>query len=250
MVEYARRFLDAGDAFSALGSSSRTTSKLPAYVDASLLFPYEAGLAFVEALRGRSKSWRAVDKVLRFRHPSSAEQILHLDRYAANETPVPVRAAELGPALGPAWRRTGASSVGEFDLRALFEITGGSPDDSAAAGWGGGRFELWRKDGFDDPGCPAPCISRDVGVMRLVWDTATDRAVADEALGKAFEKGIEARRLGAAAAVELWSSRGGTIGLAGGREETDVVLAPTASLTARVLERVARSGGRGAARSP
>jgi hypothetical protein len=239
MVEYAQRFFDAGDAFSALGAASRTTAKLPAYVDASLLFPYEAGLAFVEALRGDSKSWRPVDKVLRFRHPSSAEQVLHLDKYAANETPVPVRAADLGPALGPTWRRTGASSVGEFDLRALFEIAGGSPDDAAAAGWDGGRFELWRKNVVDDPGCAAPCISRDVGVMKLAWDTETDRAVADEALGKAFEKGLKAKRLSAAAGVELWSSRGGTIGLADGKKETDIVLAPTAPLVARVLERVA-----------
>jgi hypothetical protein len=238
MVEYAQRFFDVGDAFSVLGAASRTTGKLPAYVDASLLFPYEAGLAFVEALKGDSKSWRAVDRVFRFRHPSSAEQVLHPDKYAANEAPVALAAADLGPVLGTTWRRAGASSVGEFDLRALFEIAGGSPDDAAAAGWGGGRFELWRSDGFTGRACAAPCIWRDVGVMRLAWDTETDGAVANEALGKAFERGLQAKRLSAAAGVELWSSRGGTIGLAGGRRETDIVLAPTAPLVAHVLERI------------
>ena len=239
MVEYAQRFFDAGDAFSVLGAASRTTAKLPAYVDASLLFPYEAGLAFVAALRGDSKSWRPVDRVLRSRHPSSAEQVLHLDKYAADEEPAAVAAVDLGSALGPAWRRAGASTVGEFDLRALFEIDGGSPDDAAAAGWGGGTFEFWRKEGLAERGCAAPCVSRDVGVMKLAWDTETDAAVANEALGKAFGKGLEAKRLSGAAGVELWSSRGGTIGLAARRRETDIVLAPTIPLVARVLERVA-----------
>jgi hypothetical protein len=164
----------------------RPTARLPAYVEASLLFPYEAGLEFVEGLRDASGGWRAVDQVLRFRRPSSAEQVLHLDKYAADERPTAIRVPDLGPALGPGWRRAGTSTVGEFDLRALFEIVGGSTDDAAAAGWGGGRFELWRKEALGGRGCASPCISRDAGLMRLAWDTETDRAVAGDALGKAF----------------------------------------------------------------
>ena len=145
MVEYARQYFRIGDALSLLASASRTNTKLPAYVEKSLLFPYVAGLSFVEALRGQSGSWHAIDKVLRHRRPISAEQILHPDKYVADEKPVPVKLPDLARALGGAWRRVGVSSVGEFDLRAIFEIVGGSPDDSAAAGWGGGRFRALAK---------------------------------------------------------------------------------------------------------
>ena len=58
--------------------------------------------------------------------------------------------------------------------------------------------------------------------MRLAWDTSTDRVIASEALGKAFEKGLRARLLSRAAGVEIWSSRGGVVGLAAGGNETDV----------------------------
>lgn len=238
MLEYARRYFGAGDALSLLASASRTTTKLPAYVEQSLLFPYEAGLRFVEALRGGSGSWRAVDMVLRGRRPRSAEQILHPEKYVADERPVAVAVPDVGRALGSDWRRVGVSSVGEFDLRALFEIVGRDPDEAAAAGWGGGQFALWRKGGFEGSPCAAPCIARDVGAMRIAWDSGTDRAVAGEALGRSFEKGLGARRLSGAAGVELWSSRGGVIGLASAGTETDVVLAPTPSLAAAALERL------------
>jgi hypothetical protein len=241
MVVYARRFFDAGDALSVLAAASRSSEKLPAYVEASLLFPYEAGLEFVERLKGDSGSWRVIDRVLRMRRPSSAEQVLHLDKYAAGERPEPIRVPNLGSELGPGWRRAGASSVGEFDLRALFEIVGGSLDDAAAAGWGGGAFELWRKE--DGRRCTSPCIARDVGVMRIAWDTETDRAIAGEVLGKAFEKGLEAKPLGSAVGVRLWSSRGGALAMAAAGRRIDLVLAPDASFAARVLARVGSRPG-------
>jgi hypothetical protein len=242
MLEYARRYFGAGDALALLGTASRTSTKLPAYVEMSLLFPYEAGLRFVEALRGGSGSWRAIDAVLRGRRPRSAEQILHPDKYLGDERPVSVTLPDVGHALGTGWRRAGVSSVGEFDLRALFEVVGGGPDEAAAAGWGGGRFALWRKGGFGGRSCAPPCIARDVGAMRIAWDSETDRAVAGEALSRSFEKGLGARRLSGAASVELWSSRGGVIGLASGGTETDIVLAPDPSLAASALERLTAEG--------
>ena len=242
MLEYARRYFGAGDALSLLASTSRTSTKLPAYVEQSLLFPYEAGLAFVEALRGGRGGWRGVDAVLRGRRPSSVEQILHPDKYVIDERPARVTVPDLGRALGPGWQPVGISSVGEFDLRAIFDIVGGSPDEAAAAGWGGGRFVLWRRGGFTGASCAAPCIARDVGAMRLEWDTKTDQAVGSAALSRAIVKGLRGRRLGVAPGVRLWSSRGGVIGLAGGGRETDLVFAPSASRAAAVLAKLTADG--------
>jgi hypothetical protein len=240
MIEYARRYFGAVDALGALASTSGATTKLPPYVEKSLLFPYEAGLRFVEAIRGESGSWRALDGVLRHRRPSSAEQILHPAKYAADERPVRVGLRDLGPSLGRGWQRVGISSVGEFDLRALFEIVGGAPDDAAAAGWGGGRFALWRKDGFRAPACSAPCTGRDVGAMRLAWDSDSDRSVADEAMATALVKGLRAKRIGGAAGITFWSSRGGAIALAGAGRRTSLVFAPEIGLVARLLARLGR----------
>jgi hypothetical protein len=242
MIEYARRYFRAGDALSVLAATSQPTTKLPEYVEKSLLFPYEAGLAFVEFFRGESGSWRPLDAIVRLRPPRSVEQVLHPDKYASGERPVPMRIPDLASTLGPGWSRTGTSTVGEFDLRMIFEIVGGSPDEAAAAGWGGGQFALWRQGGFGGESCAAPCIARDVGVMRLAWDTRSDRRVAEDALGKAFEKGLRAKRSSLGGGVGLWSSRGGAIALAGEGKQTAVVLAPNAQLAARVLDRLRNTG--------
>src|SRR5439155_4407042 len=114
-------------------------------------------------------------------------------------------------------------SVGEFDLHELFAIVGREGRPAASTGWSGGRFELWRcstaREGSD---CRAPCISRDVGVLRVIWDSERDRAEGEFALREAFERGLSGTRLSSGSAV--WSSRGGSIAMAGHARETNVVL--------------------------
>jgi hypothetical protein len=233
MIDYATHYFRARDATAALGGLAGAETKLPAYVEDSLLFPYEQGLEFVETFRGDSGSWGALDNVWRFRPPASEEQIIHPDKYAVDERAVRVRVPDLGLVLGGGWQRYDVSSVGELDLRELFKLVGGTPDDSAAAGWGGGRFVLWRSGSGD---CAAPCVSRDLGVMSLAWDSAGDRAVAEGALADAFRKGLHARRAGRAAGAALWSSRGGTIAMARSGRGTQIVFAPSPALAGRAMK--------------
>lgn len=231
MLEYGERYFSSADALSALAAAGGSDTPLPRYVEDTLLFPYEQGLRFVQTFRGGSGSWKAVDNVIRFRRPASAEQVLHAQKYAVGETPVPVRIPDLSRTLGPGWQRLGRSSVGELDLREIFKIVGGAEDDGAAAGWGGGRFDLWQRGSA--AGCPAPCVERDVGVLALRWDTERDRRQAEKSLRRAFEKGLGAR----AAGPRRWSSRGGTIAMEGRGRQTVVVFAPdsaTANLTIRL----------------
>ena len=50
------------------------------------------------------------------------------------------------PVLGKGWRRLDADTVGEFDLLQLLTLASADATArEAAAGWGGGRFELWRR---------------------------------------------------------------------------------------------------------
>jgi hypothetical protein len=231
MGEYASRYLDLGGLLGVLGSLSGTSAKLPKFVEDSLLFPYDAGERFV--LRIQRAGWRAVDRALRSRPPESTEQVLHPQKYRAREQPFDIGSSDLAKSLGAGWQRVDSASVGEFDLHELFAIVGKEHRAAASAGWAGGRFELWRRVALAGPDCRAPCIRRDVGMVRVQWDSNRDRAEGEVALGESFERGLSGRRLSSGSAA--WSSRGGSIVMAGRARQTNVVLAPSAALAARVL---------------
>ncbi len=115
---------------------------VPAIVKRSVVAPYLDGLAFVNALRRRG-GWAAV-AVAWQRLPASTEQILHLDKYDAQEAPEPL-AALPPPALGPT--RIDYSDVyGEETLRILFEEwMPARAAREAASGWAGdSRDQLLR----------------------------------------------------------------------------------------------------------
>jgi hypothetical protein len=244
MTEYAERYVGAAGLLGAsLGAAARTETKLPPYVEESLLFPYVEGEKFVNAFRTPNGGWRAVDRILALRPPRSAEQVLHPQKYAIDEKPAKIAIPSLAQVLGKAWRRVDSTSVGEFDLRALLKLVGDSREGAAAAaaaGWGGGRFTLWRKEPSAGS-CAAPCIALDAGVLELRWDRALDRTQADEELPHVFEHGLRARRIGARVGLGVWSSRGGGIGMVSRGRSTTIAFAPSAPLAAHIL---LRSGGR------
>jgi hypothetical protein len=147
MLDYARRFLDPGQALTDLlpaALQSSRAKKLPRYLQDSLMFPYDGGLAFVNALYERLHGWALVDYALKRRRPASTEQVLHPDKYVADERPLPVRAP---PSPGSGWRLVRAGSLGEFDTAELLRIAGARDAAEAAAGWGGGRYALWQRGG-------------------------------------------------------------------------------------------------------
>jgi hypothetical protein len=231
MAEYAVRYFGIDDAL-ALFESADDGAKLPVYIEDALLFPYVQGLRFVATFRGGSRSWKALDNVIRLRPPATAEQMIHPAKYAAGELPARIDPPHLAAGLGAGWDRLETSSVGEFDLREIFKILGRFPNRRAATGWNGGRFDLWQRDGAR---CAAPCVARDVGFMSLAWDTAGDRTEAERALTRAFERGLGACADGRRASVRLWSSRGGVIALSGARRDTRLVFAPDAGTAAHLL---------------
>jgi hypothetical protein len=231
MTDYATRYMDLGDALELLDGTG-TDTKLPPFIEDLLLFPYLEGERFIDAFR-LGGSWKAVDKVMALRRPRSAEQVMHPAKYAAGEEPVALAAPDgMRRILGAGWRRLRAIEIGEADLKLLFEHVGGVKDERAAAGWGGGRLDLWRKSG--DGSCPAPCVSRDAAVISLAWDTTADKAEGEAAFRRVFERGLKGKPLPASAGVGLWSSRGGAIGMRGVGERTTVVFAPDAALAQRL----------------
>ena len=159
-----------------LSSAFEDTGDLPPFIQAQVLFAYVGGEAFIRDLLGRG-GWGLVDTAFEVRPPSSTEQILHPDAYIEADEPKPVR---IRAAL-PGWERTLTGTWGELQTR---ELLGGSSE--AAAGWGGDRYELWRRG--DEAAL----------VMRWRWDTPRDEAEFAARLRDVMgDRGVVVRRGGA-----------------------------------------------------
>ncbi len=155
--------------------------KAPLVIRESMVFPYRAGLAFVASLR-RRQPWTAVDAA--FAHPPrSTEQIMHPERYVADDPPVPVK---LGvPAALPGYAIASSTVWGELGF-SLF-LRSHRVDEAvaavAAAGWGGDRAIILTHNGD-----PAP--EHAVGISRIVWDSEADAIEATEAAARALDDAL------------------------------------------------------------
>ena len=183
MVDYSARFVSPGavDRTELLGQFAlvdllESSSGLPPYMQRSLTFPYSRGARFVDAIG----TWGPANAALRGRGPVSTEQILHPAKYRAGERPLPVPPAR---PPGPGWRRAASGTIGEFDTGELIRTADSAVRaERAAAGWGGGRYTLWRKGG------------RSTLALAWRWDTPRDAAEFVAALPRYVERGLGGRR--------------------------------------------------------
>lgn len=155
----------------------------PAALSATLVFPYSAGLAFVERLHAEG-GWAAVDAAYAD-VPASTEQILHPRKYLDRDEPTPVALPEPDDALGEGWTLVSEDTLGELQIGLLLanlapgegldELTGriDLPEGArnAAAGWDGDRYALWEG-----------AAGQEVLVWRSVWDTPEDARAFGRAL--------------------------------------------------------------------
>jgi hypothetical protein len=178
MFEYLDRHFSRDAALGGLLASAFTggdTAGIPPFILASLAFPYERGKQFVEELYRRAGGrWTLVDLALGSRAPVSTEQVMHAEKWLRVEVPETVRLPGIAAALGHGWRRLGAGSFGEFQTGLLLAQSGRARPE-AAAGWGGDRYEVWRRVAPGAP-CAFPCTDRDAVVLRWRWDSARDAA--------------------------------------------------------------------------
>jgi hypothetical protein len=160
---------------------------------------YFDGYCFVQAALRQGKTiaelWQRI--------PSTTEQLLHPEKYLAEEGARPVNLAAVSEALGPGWERQGGSSFGEYQLQNLLQVGLGrdsSRIQRAAAGWGG---DAW--------------IQYQNGEQRLlqaatVWDSAEDAAEFFAALSQSLRsRGADLQadgdRLSGNAAGKHWRVR-------------------------------------------
>ena len=145
-------------------ASSEQIEKAPRVLREQMLFPYLQGMIWAAQVY-KQGGWEAVSAAYK-NLPKSSEQILHQEKYAANEAPQRVTVRDLSSSLGRGWRMADNDVWGEWGFYLLLDEFLQSVDVSkrAAAGWGGDRFAL-----FVGP------RKTDVAVaLKSVWDTEED----------------------------------------------------------------------------
>ncbi|HEX3427427.1 MAG TPA: hypothetical protein VHS36_01365 [Candidatus Limnocylindrales bacterium] len=159
--------------------SLKVLMAMPPILRESLLFPYTVGLGWVSGLQA-SGGWQAVDAA--FAHPpSSTEQIIHPEKYANGEQPIPVDLPkDLATRLGTGWKVALQDTFGEFQMQVWLKQNTTVPAATAidaAAGWGGDRVAVVN----------GPNGSWGV-ILRTSWDTDADasafESVATPIVGK------------------------------------------------------------------
>ncbi len=137
---------------------------MPKILSESLLFPYTTGALFVQQAQATG-GWKGVNAFFD-RMPASTEQVLHADKYAADEPPIDVQLpADLAKDLGKGWSVPMLDTFGEAQLGMWLRLSGVAPADAAAAaaGWGGDRLAVMQ--GPDGAWALA---------MHTVWDSDAD----------------------------------------------------------------------------
>ncbi len=165
----------AAQAAGADPESMAILARTPPILVESLLFPYTAGSAFIVPIQ-TAGGWAAVDALFDDL-PRSTEQILHPEKFRANEEPVPVQLpATLAREMGDGWTEAIQDTFGEFQLGVWLRESGIRASDAAAAaaGWGGDRLAVL--NGPDDAWAV---------VMRSTWDTDDDALAFRQAAGDA-----------------------------------------------------------------
>ncbi len=230
MIDYAAGYLNPAELLAATAEIDDDAGPVPDFVVDQLEWSYLAGQRFVDSLRELARGWKLVNYAIESRPPASTEQILHPRRYIHDDRPVEVRidAAEL---RARGWRRADSGDAGEFATAQLLAV--GAPQamaERAAAGWGGDRYELWRRDVS-----PAECADRcgdDLAlVVRWRWDTAGDAREFESAAGRYVTGALD----GSAVSAGAWGlADGSAAALSRDADATTLVLAPDLALARQV----------------
>jgi transcriptional regulator of met regulon len=115
-------------------------AKEPLYLRDTLVFPYDEGMKFQDAVY-RKLGPKAFDEVFT-RAPRSTQQILHPETYIEDEKPEDPETPKLEKPRE--FRLLNDGSVGEFDHSMLLrQYIGEKEGRETAAGWRGGSFRLY-----------------------------------------------------------------------------------------------------------
>jgi hypothetical protein len=172
-----------------------TGGRIPILLQAIFLAPYREGVSAINTIVNET-DLGAINTLLA-QPPLSTEQLLHLEKLATGERPIPVPDPDAQPSLGAGWSLIHHDTLGEFFLRLLIdEELSGSDANAAAAGWGGDRIATYRSD---------------TGETLLTWNLRWDNADEGAEFLDAMFAWLDRRSDGAATdtangAARFWAS--------------------------------------------
>ncbi len=149
-------------------------SRAPLWLREGLIFPYLGGADFIVWFR-HNRPGRSVLAAM----PTSTEQVLHPERYAAGDEPTELAFGPPPPPLPAPDTVQFEDGLGEFETRLLLQQQLGDETEAAllAAGWDGDRYEVL------GPGSEA-----------LVWYSVWDDARAADRFAAGLERAWRKRR--------------------------------------------------------
>ncbi|MBI1853383.1 MAG: hypothetical protein HYR85_23840 [Planctomycetes bacterium] len=153
--------------FTSAFGGGKAMSDAPLLLKESLVFPYFRGWSFIGSLTQNQK-WDKVDAAFRDL-PTSTEQILHPEKYAATTRDEAIALSFDGAAPLPEsdWELVTENCLGEFQIEILLRPAMTAPESRvAASGWGGDRYRVYRRKESD----PAETLL----VWATTWDTEED----------------------------------------------------------------------------
>jgi hypothetical protein len=183
-------------------SASEQIEKAPRVLREQMLFPYLQGMLWVAQVY-KQGGWEAVSAAYK-NLPKSSEQVLHQEKYGANEPPQKVSVRDASAALGRGWRMADNDVFGEWGCYILLDEFLQSMDASkrAAAGWGGDRYALF----------VGPRKADAVVALKTVWDTEADaREFFDAYVRRTARRyGVEPSEV-APAGRQVWKTQEGAV---------------------------------------
>lgn len=165
-----------------LEADTTALQSVPQFIQDSLLFPYDAGLSFVQDLY-QSDGWAAVNEAYTVMPdlPASTEQVIEPDDYR-RDLPLEVDMPEI-ELEGYELERT--SVWGEQGFRVMIDqVLGESAGGPAADGWGGDAYHQW----FDGENAALLIVyrgdtERDLEELESALVAYEETAVAEEDFG-------------------------------------------------------------------
>jgi hypothetical protein len=236
-ARYSRRYLNddvpVQERLAGQRSIYTAAASTPYAVKAATIFDYVEGALFVRGLHLHADGWSTVNGALR-RAPTRSQEVLHPRDWRRRPAPVPVRLG-LRPLLGAEWRLVGGGPAGEQDALAI--LGRGAPEAEAqpgAAGWAGGRFEVWRARGGES-GCEG-CAGGAIGVVGFRWRGRLDTAE----FAKGFFAYMLVGRLGERIGPRTWDLGDGFASLRSARRASAIAFAPSEERAASVAQSAAQ----------
>lgn len=151
-------------------------SSVPKYLAETLISPYADGASFVQAYLRANKTAK-VNGIFE-KWPVSSEQILHYDRYVANDVPHKIDISSLATVLPEGYQEQFSSTLGELEIRVLASINEELEPTSLeiGEGWDGIEFATFRKE------------TKVFIAATSIWDTPKDAQEFSEAITLIFNK--------------------------------------------------------------